>query len=247
MKPRLMVKANLENGLELSLEPETRHYLIHTLRRQKGTELLLFNNQGPECEWEATLVETHPEARVLVHRAIQVARESTLKITLISGLLKGDATEWVIQKATELGVSQFIPLQSQRTVARIAHERWPNKERRWNRIVEEAAEQSERVKLMNIHPPVEWSQLPALLPATPRYLFWEEHADAPARLRTLPPPGTGVTLLTGPEGGFSSEEVQQAETSMGFKILSLGPRILRADTAAVAVVTAVQTLWGDLG
>ncbi|MBF0134172.1 MAG: 16S rRNA (uracil(1498)-N(3))-methyltransferase [Magnetococcales bacterium] len=247
MKPRLYINANLENDLEVILEPEHRHYLINTLRKKIGSEVLLFNGKDPESEWEATLVETQREARLLVHRQLPVHRESSLAVTLIAGMIKGEAMEWVIQKATELGVVCFIPLQTQRTVARIAQERWPAKERRWRKIIQEAAEQCGRVCLMQLHPPVELSQLPSLLAAGPRFLFWEQDSGSLPRLRTIPHPGAHVTLLTGSEGGLSGEEVQQAKDQLGFEVLTLGSRILRAETAALAVVTAVQTLWGDLG
>lgn len=247
MKPRLYINANLETHLEIILEPEHRHYLINTLRRKIGSEVLLFNGRDPESEWEATLIETQREARLLVHRQMDVNRESVLAVTLIAGMLKGEAMEWIIQKATELGVVCFIPLQTQRTVARIAQDRWLAKERRWNKIIQEAAEQCGRVRLMQLHPPVEWSQLPLLLTTGPRFLFWEQGEGSLLRLGAMPHPGTRITLLTGSEGGLSGEEVALAKEQFGFEVLTLGPRILRGETAALAVVTAVQTLWGDLG
>ncbi|HIJ85216.1 MAG: 16S rRNA m(3)U-1498 methyltransferase [Magnetococcales bacterium] len=247
MKPRLYIKANLENGAQIILDSESRHYLIHTLRRKPGSNVLLFNGSTPEFEWEATLVATHPEAHLQVQAAIPVTRESTLRVTLAVGLIKGDAMEWIIQKAVELGVFSLIPLQTQRTVVRISQERWPAKERRWSKIIQEAAEQCQRVRLMHLYPPTELSHLQPLLPTGPRYLFWEQNQEGLPRLGSMSPPGPEITLLTGPEGGFSAQEVQLAKDRFDFKTLTLGPRILRAETAALAAVTAVQTLWGDLG
>ncbi|MBF0110978.1 MAG: 16S rRNA (uracil(1498)-N(3))-methyltransferase [Magnetococcales bacterium] len=245
MKPRLFIKANLENGLEIELDHEMRNYLVNTLRRERGTEVFLFNDQDDQLEWEATLVETHPRGRLLVHHSVHVSRESPLKVTLVSGLLKGEAMDWIIQKATELGVDTFIPLQTERTVARITENRWPAKERRWRKIVQEAAELSRRVRLMKIHPPVMLEQLSGLLPQGPRCLFWEEDQGPRLRLRSLPHPGTKIILMIGSEGGFSVEEVRRAEREMGFQLFSLGSRVIRAETAAIAVVAAAQILWGE--
>ncbi|MBF0347825.1 MAG: 16S rRNA (uracil(1498)-N(3))-methyltransferase [Magnetococcales bacterium] len=247
MKPRLYVDAHLEIDLELILDPEHRHYLINTLRRKQGSEVLLFNGAIPECEWEAVMVQTHPDARLLIGKKILVKRESTLSITLVAGLLKGDAMEWSIQKAAELGVVRFIPLLTQRTVARLPPERWPAKEKRWKKIIQESAEQCERVRLMEIHPPMALPQLSAIVDQGRRYLFWEEESASLPRLTSLKPSGTGVTVITGSEGGFTTEEVQLARQQLGCDVVTLGPRIVRAETAALAVVVAMQTLWGDMG
>lgn len=245
MKPRLFINANLENDCEIVLEPELRHYLIHTLRRKIGSEVLVFNGREPQGEWQAILTATHPEARLRVMHHHCVYRESPLEVTLVTGLIKGDGMEWLLQKATELGVVTFIVLNTERTVARIPGERWPAKERRWQKIVQEAAEQCRRVRLMTIHPPVSWRQLADLLPGGPRYLFWEEGGGS--RLSEKPLSGQSVTLLTGPEGGLTVDEVQRARLDMGFEVMTLGPRILRAETAALVAVSAAQTIWGDLG
>ncbi|MBF0414936.1 MAG: 16S rRNA (uracil(1498)-N(3))-methyltransferase [Magnetococcales bacterium] len=245
MKPRLFINANLENNCEIILQSEQRHYLVHTLRRKIGSEVIIFNGQAPLGEWDAIMIDSHPEVRLRVVRHHSIHRESPLAITLVTGLIKGDAMEWLLQKATELGVVSFIVLKTERTVARISDERWPAKEKRWQKIIQEATEQCRRVRLMTIHPPVSWSQLPALLPDGPRFLFWEEGEGS--RLNVKQHPGQSITLLTGSEGGLTADEVLKASADMGFEITTMGPRILRAETAAVAAVTAVQTIWGDVG
>lgn len=245
MRPRLYIKANLEIGVEIILESEQRHYLVNTLRRSIGSQVLLFNGLDQEIEWEATLVETHPKGRLLVERSLDAVRESSLGVTLVAGITKGDSMDWLIQKATELGALSIIPLQTQRTVVHISPDRWPSKLRRWTKIAQEAAEQCQRLQVMKILPPVELPQLKPLLPSGPRYLFWEQ--ESLPLLKTMTNPGPLLTVLTGSEGGLSREEVLYAKDNMGFETLSLGPRILRAETAAMSALCAVQTLWGDMG
>ncbi|MBF0127807.1 MAG: RNA methyltransferase, partial [Magnetococcales bacterium] len=160
---------------------------------------------------------------------------------------KSGSIEVAVQKAVEVGAVVLIPLLSRYGVSRPDPRQTDNKLRRLQRIAVEAAQQCGRTRVPVIHPPVAWQQLAPLLPEGVRLLFWEGAGLAGARLRELPPPGGDLTLLVGPEGGLTPEEVAFARSELGFELVTLGPRILRAETAAIVAVAACQLLWGDMG
>ncbi|MBF0455737.1 MAG: 16S rRNA (uracil(1498)-N(3))-methyltransferase [Magnetococcales bacterium] len=247
MIPRLYVPHTIEAGSPLKLDEGQRRYLLRTLRLTVGAPLTLFGPSGEEGEWQGELIRCDTPAEVRPIRFLPLKKESPLQITLIQGLAKGSATELVIQKAVELGASTLIPLVSQRSVRRVKADRNESKLKRWNTIIQEAAEQCGRVRLPVIHPPMGWKELAPHLADGPRYLFWEEEKQAGITLRDLPHPGRTVTLLVGPEGGLGREEVELARETLGFKVVSLGPRILRTETAGLAVLSGCQVLWGDMG
>lgn len=243
MVPRLYLPQPLRSGERIAPDREALRYLTRTLRLRPGGELTLFNGVD-DGEWSARLVEEGGETWLEVLGFRAVAAESPLAVTLVLGVTKGDALEWVVQKGTELGVAAVIPLISRRSVRRPEAASAANRQRRWRRIAEEAAEQCGRVRVPEIHPPSTWEALPGLLPPGPRLLFWEEARDG-RTLGDLDPPGAALSLLVGPEGGFDREEVAWARTALHCAVLGLGPRILRAETAAIGVTTACQLLWGD--
>jgi 16S rRNA (uracil1498-N3)-methyltransferase len=248
MIPRLYIPHAIAHDSPVDLDSGQRRYLTRTLRLSPGAALTLFSSEGPEGEWQAELIQSQSsvQARLLTFNPMK--KESPLKITLVTGLAKGDATEQIIQKAVELGAESIVPLVTQRSVRRSPAGRKDNKLKRWQNIVIEAAQQCGRVRLPQIHAPVDWKQLSTHLPADgPRYLFWEERGVEAIKLRDLPHPGRSVTLLIGPEGGLTQEEVSMAQGELGFTVVGLGPRILRVATAGVAVVTGCQLLWGDMG
>lgn len=246
MIPRLYVPEHLQAGQTLDLSEGQRRYLQRTLRLQAGAQVILFNGLGEEGEWHAVLSGAGVSTQLWVQSFHRTYRESCLAVTLVHGMAKMDAMEMVIQKSVELGVKAVIPLVTRRSVNQPASDRWANKAKRWQKIAEEAAEQSGRAWVPIIHPPQHWSNLEGLLPEGSRYLFWENPKEQ-RRLGQQLLASKSVTLLIGPEGGFDPEEVHLARDLLGFTTLSLGPRILRTETAAISVLTAVQILWGDMG
>ncbi|MBF0613623.1 MAG: 16S rRNA (uracil(1498)-N(3))-methyltransferase [Magnetococcales bacterium] len=246
MTPRIHVPQLLQQHARIALDDHERHRLLRTLRLHVGDAIILFN--GDSGAWQARIVETGPPLQVELVARIPDARDAALAVTLILGLTKSGAIELAVQKAVECGVARLIPLLTRYGVSRPDARQSENKSRRLQRIVIEAAQQCGRTRVPEILEPATWHDLPGLLDPGPRLLFWEEAEDVQAvRLRTLPHPGAAVTLLIGPEGGLTAEEVTHAQEQMGFVTVSLGPRILRAETAAMVTVAACQLLWGDMG
>jgi 16S rRNA (uracil1498-N3)-methyltransferase len=172
-------------------------------------------------------------------------RESPLRITLGQGLLKGERMKFVIQKATELGVDRIIPLVSARSIPIVEGERETLRLERWRRIAQEAAKQCGRTVVPEIGSIHELGDFLSQGEGA-RVILWEgEPTPLRAVIEEIDPQG-GITLLIGPEGGFSEEEVSTAQAS-GFHVAGLGKRILRAETATLSVLSILQHRFGDLG
>ncbi len=170
-------------------------------------------------------------------------RDSALHLTLAQALLKSDKLDWVIEKGTELGVSEFVLFTCERSLGRAGG----NRQVRLARLARSAAQQCQRSRLPSITGPVSFEDVIARRSETLRLLFWEE--DQPRRLTEVHrqrPDASSVLVVIGPEGGFSAAEAECAAAA-GFQLVGLGPRILRAETAAVATASVCQFLWGDLG
>jgi 16S rRNA (uracil1498-N3)-methyltransferase len=240
--PRLYVKAHLQSGIALVLDEPQSHYLGKVLRMDAGRELQVFNGDG--CEYRATISKVDKRAvEIEVLSGEEINRESPLQTHLAIGISRGERMDWVLQKATELGVSRITPLFTERTEVRLQGDRLEKKWHHWQQITVSACEQCQR----NVPP--------QLLPAQDLLTFLQH--DAPSlklvlhhrseqTLRQLPPPSS-ATLLVGPEGGLSEGEIETAIHHSGYIPLTLGPRVLRTETAPLAALVAAQLLWGDLG
>ena len=231
-----------EPGRQVDLAPIS-HQLRNVLRLEPGSVITLLDGSGAAFPTRIdSLDAANATGRVLTKQLVR--SEPGVQLTLYQCVLKRERFEWVLQKGTELGVSRFVPVISSRTVVRPAA-RLLSKYERWSAIVREAAEQSRRGLLPTIEEPLLWPQ--ALEHgAGLRLMAWEE---ARAGGSTLPP-GTAnasrLSLLVGPEGGISCEEAVAA-TERGWLPFSLGPRILRAETAAVAAAAIVLHSAGEMG
>jgi 16S rRNA (uracil1498-N3)-methyltransferase len=227
-------------GGSLSLEPEEARHVRRVLRLQPGERLGVFDGRGQESL--ATLVScAGDEVVVRVDAALTQSVEAALEVVLLQGLCKPELMDWVVQKATEIGVVRIVALLTRR-----AQRYDPGRARlsRWRRIALESCKQSGRRKL----PAVEAAdRLPDLPPGTPG-LVLDPSADTPplaSRCLALASP-RAVWLLVGPEGGLSPEELAEA-CAGGFQPASLGPRTLRADTAGVVAASILLHRWADLG
>jgi len=219
---------------------QLRHLRARRLR--VGSEVVLADGTGQQRHGVVVAVERH-QAVIEMTDEQPLQRESPLNLTLAQGLLKGDKLDWVIEKATELGVTELIVFTSERTAGRVTGDRHP----RWTRLARSAAEQCQRSQLPRITGPVAFDQLLGAADETLRLFFWEQ--QSPGNLATVhrrQPRVSSVLALVGPEGGFSVHEAERA-AARGFHMVGLTPRILRAETAAIAVVSLCQFLWGDLG
>ena len=241
--PRIYVDLALESGARVTLPPDAARHLIRVLRMPAGARLLLFNGEGGE--FEATLEPSggaSAQARIGAHRC--VATESNLELGLAQGLSRGAKMDYTIQKAVELGVRWIQPLLTERSVVRLEPGRADRRRRHWQGIAASACEQCGRAFLPPVHDALPLSEWLDRLPPSPSKLV--ALPEAPRSLAALPRPSSSLVLLVGPEGGLASQEVAAAG-DRGFEAFSLGPRILRTETAAVGALSAAQLLWGDLG
>ncbi len=236
--PRIYHPSALKEGSEVTLRPQAQRHLRTVLRLRPGAPLILFDGEGHACR--ASLRENDTAA---VGPPLESDTESPLTLHLLQGVSKGERMDHVVQKATELGVTTITPVLTRRCVVRLAGERAEKRLRHWREIVIHACEQCGRNRLPLLR---EITPLDEALNHTGSGMKLVLNPADGKNLGTLQPPQNGVTLLVGPEGGLSGEEIRQA-IRHGFVGLRLGPRTLRTETAPIAALSALQTLWGDLG
>lgn len=237
--PRIFVTEPLAEAAEIRLGGETAHHLLNVLRVTIGAPLTLFNGAGGEYAANATQVGKR-ELTVRIGRHQEMRRESPLEVTLAQALTRGERMDYAIQKAVELGVVSIQPLITQHSL-RLDGDRANKKLAHWQAVAQSAAEQCGRDRV----PPVQ--ALCVLADWLPRAKTELRLVLDPqgAKLKSLPP-AREVTLVVGPEGGLGPEDLQLCAAA-GFQRLTLGPRILRTETAGAAALAAMQTLWGDFG
>jgi 16S rRNA (uracil1498-N3)-methyltransferase len=214
------------------------------LRLKTGDVLTLFNGRGGESE---ARIEGAKGASVTVavgeHRTVE--RESPLHVTLAQGIARGERMDLVVQKATELGVRTLVPLLTGRSVVRLDAQQAARKVSHWLAVAVGACEQCGRNRLPGVTAPRRLSEFvrDRAAPSDGARLLLSPHAKL--TLRELPRPLTAVTVLIGPEGGLTDEEVQAA-LGAGYTAVRLGPRMLRTETAAIVALTVLQQQFGDL-
>ena len=218
---------------------------LHHMRARRlrvGSALVLADGMGTQRHGVVAAMDRH-QAVIAVTDGLPVRRDSTLHLTVAQALLKSEKLDWVIEKTTELGVTELVVFTCERTVAGVGSDR----RARWNRVALSAAQQSQRSTLPVIAGPISFDALLARSAEAIRLFFWEQaRAGGLAAVQRQHMRTSSVLAVIGPEGGFSMHEAQRAEAA-GFQLVGLAPRILRAETAAVAVATLCQFLWGDLG
>jgi len=236
---RLYTVDRLSPGQKIDLQDDSAHYVRTVLRLKKDQNITLFNGLGGE--FLCTLEEVSRK-RVLVNitEAIDRSVESPLKITLGLGISRGDRMDWAVQKAVELGVNKITPLLTERCVVKFKGDKKPQRLQHWKNIVQHATEQSNRTFLPEL------SEIDAIQSWVHKQNGLKIFLDPYAKqsLKDLKPDNFHVTLMTGPEGGFSDQERKLA-IEAGFIPIRLGKRILRTETASLAALSAVQMLWGD--
>lgn len=236
---RLFLDAPLAPAARLPLSPEAFNYLAHVLRMPEGGRLLVFN--GRDGEFEATFHLTGKKAGAVHIRVQTRPQDAPGRITLAFAPLKTARLDYLVEKAVEMGAARLIPVLTRRTQMRGVR---PEKVRAW---AIEAAEQCGILALPTLEPETTLQAFLSSHPAEETLIFCDEDAeiaDPVAALRQVNPQGP-LTLLIGPEGGFTEEERVALVARKNVIRLSLGPRILRADTAAVAALAALQIALGD--
>jgi 16S rRNA (uracil1498-N3)-methyltransferase len=249
---RFVIPAELLASDEVELPPEVAHQARDVLRLAQGDTLTLLDGAGQQ--WSATLVEVG-RRRVLARLVAPIPgapTEPRVRVALYQGVLKAARFEWVLQKGTELGVAAFVPLISERSVAG-TEATGQAKRTRWRRLLEEATEQCGRTHVPGLAEPCPLPRALAALPSGALALIpWEgEHTrslrDAvQVHLRADAAPPDAAHLFVGPEGGFSADEIALA-TDRGVVPVTLGPRILRAETAALAATVLLLEACGAMG
>lgn len=237
---RLFLPRSLGEGREIDLSEERSHYLASVLRLRAGAELVVFNGEGGEYPADVLAV-TRKGARIRLGALRMRGCESPLRIHLGLGISRGERMDLVIQKAVELGAYAITPLETERSVVKFDPDRRLSRREHWQKVAQSACEQCHRTRVPEIAKPQPFDDW---LPGSGLKLLLDPLGGR--TLGELTPPEDGVRLLSGPEGGFTTPERERAAAA-GFLSIRMGPRILRTETAAIAALTAVQLLWGDLG
>ncbi|AGA32044.1 Ribosomal RNA small subunit methyltransferase E [Thioalkalivibrio nitratireducens DSM 14787] len=244
--PRLLLDANLAPGRRVELPPDLLRHAVSVLRLRDGAPCQVFDGRG--SEHHARLILSGRRGGAVEIGAVAAAPTTPeLPLRLLQGIARGDHMDLAIQKAVELGVGEIWPVLSARSRSAAAHRGLERKGAHWHGVLRAAAEQCGRNELPRLDPPRDFAQALADLPreglrvladpeGVPAGVWRCQEADASAG---------PVTLLVGPEGGLTSEERAQGRHA-GFRGLRLGPRILRTETAAIAALTTLQLLYGDL-
>lgn len=240
-----LLQTTLDPGAPVDLTP-IAHQLRTVLRLEPGDQILLLDGSGAAFPTQIqSLDRSQAWGRVLSREAVHT--EPRRPLFIYQAMLKADKFEWILQKGTEIGVSGFAPVISRRTVVRPA-EKVRRKFPRWQTILREAAEQSERGVIPRLDGPYDWPAVLGQGEGVRLLLYAAERERSVGLVQALAgiDPLTPVSLLLGPEGGFSPEEAEEAQAA-GWRVASLGPRILRAETAALVAATLVLHQSGDLG
>jgi 16S rRNA (uracil1498-N3)-methyltransferase len=239
MVPRFYLDAPLRAGSVCTLTEEAAHHAIHVLRLREGDDVVLFNGRGGEFAARiASIQRLKISVDLLQHRPIE--RESPVRVTLVQGVSSGERMDSTVRKAVELGVADVQPVLATRSVARPKGERADTRRAHWQKVVIAACEQCGRNRIPEVHPLVAVSDYRAARPGMK--ILLSPLAELP--LSKMPFEGNDFILAAGPEAGFTAEE-EAALAAAGFVPASLGPRVLRTETAAVAALAALSALRGD--
>ncbi len=242
--PRLYLPEPITAQSEIELPDAAANYIGKVLRLKPGHPLRLFDGRGGE--YAAEVIECGKRSvRVAVSTHQQGEVESPLALTLVQAVSKGERMDLTLQKAVELGVTRIAPVFSERSVVNLKGDRLDKRLEHWQGVIISACEQCGRNTLPHFEAAVDldhWLATP--LPADALGLLLQP--ESPQGLRELQPPEGETLLLVGPEGGFSDQEIDSARKA-GYRGIRLGPRVLRTETAGLAALASLQTLWGDLG
>ena len=251
--PRFYCPVDISPGETLELPKNIAHHAAHVLRLEPGAKLILFNGRGGEF----SAVMTHvgrAGALVIIEKHMTIDRESSLSITLAQAICASEKMDWIVQKAVELGVSRIQPLAARLSVVRLSGERVEKRLNHLRKVVIAACEQCGRNRIPEVLSPAplqDWLGQQIMHFKNPL-----RNAAPDTRFMLSPTANEGlryyprileipvVTLLVGPEGGFTQEE-EAVALKAGFLPLRLGARILRTESAALAAVAAMQARWGD--
>lgn len=241
--PRFYCPQPLVPGSVVDLPDAVAHHL-HVVRQQAGDELVLFNGDGGQAR--ARLVEIgkrRASAEVLALDAVDV--ELPFRVTLAQGLPEGSKMDWIVEKAVELGAAGIVPLAAQRSVVRLSGERADKRLAHWQGVVVSASEQCGRNRLADVAPVQDFQRWLGQEADGGVRILLSPRADASLAQWARATPARDVTLLVGPEGGFTDQE-EDAARAAGALALSMGPRVLRTETAGLAALAILAAGWGGI-
>ena len=238
--PRIFCDVRLGPGAQFSLPEDAANHVGRSLRLRTGDALVVFDGRGGEYEAQILRID---RGRVDVKTGAfhDPERESPIAVGLVQGLPEADKMDWILQKSVELGVTWIQPLVCERSVVRLSGDRAARREAHWQRVVIAACEQCGRNRIPQLRPILAFRDWAALPTEAARWMLAPGGGES---LAARPAPAGPVELLVGPEGGLSERELDIAAT-VGFAALSLGPRVLRTETAPLVALSAMQALWGD--
>lgn len=237
--PRFYCPPPLSLDAGFDLPPDAAHHASRVLRLREGDAVNVFDGKGIE---RSGVIARISGKHVTLGGMGEVRREpaSVLPITLAQAMCSSEKMDWVVQKATELGATRIQPVQTKRSIAKLSGDRADKRVEHWRAVAISACEQCGRNTLPEISAPLSLPEWLAQAREGARYILLP---DGAVSLHDQPRP-EAATLLIGPEGGFEPDEIRLA-LDAGFQPVLLGPRVLRTETAALAGITALQTLWGD--
>lgn len=239
---RFYCPEKLALGAIVKLPESATIHAVRVLRMTVGDQAILFNGDGSDYTCELTLVKKN-EVLVEVKSSAVINNESPLNITLLQGISSGDRMDYTIQKAVELGVKHIQPIATERSVVKLNQDRATKRLAHWQNVVHSACEQSGRAVVPQVAEPMSLSHWLAKN-AHQRQCRILLNPVGASHLTELKKPSHEIQLLIGAEGGLSASEIEIAITN-GFQSIILGPRILRTETAALAAMASMHTLWGD--
>lgn len=253
MCPRFYYSGKIDVDQVVELPTNTMHHAVHVLRLEKGNKITLFNGKGGE--FTASVERTNKKSILcLTKKYLNVERESPFHITLVQGMCASAKMDWIVRKTVELGVGDIQPIATKRSLVKLSNERAEKRVRHWQQIVISACEQCGRNRLPRVFPPMflsDWldEQRGAqknLREDISQSLFFILSPIAEKGLRDFSNLSSvsKLTLLVGPEGGFTSAE-NATVSAVEYIPLRLGRRTLRAESAGIAAIAALQALWGD--
>ena len=240
---RCHVSSALSVGATLVLPESAAAHLVRVLRLREGDECVLFNGDGHDYGARLSTAGKR-DASVEILSSRPVANESPLGITLVQGIARGEKMDLILQKATELGVTHFIPVLAERTEVKLDAERSAKRMAHWGSVIVSACEQSGRARVPSLMAPTALATAAAMLASECVKLTLDPEGEHSLPSLSAPSAG-GVAIAIGPEGGWSPRD-RDTLRAAGFSGLRLGPRVLRTETAGLAAIAALQARFGDL-
>ena len=235
----------LEINQNIYLDDTSAHHALQVMRVKTNDRFIVFNGDGFDYLAEVIEIEKRKLKLHVLSRSIN-ATESPVKVTLVQSLSSNEKMDWIIQKATELGVNHILPIYSTRSIIKLDTARAEKKLMHWQQVAVSACEQSGRAKVPEIHQPISFIKALQLSMLNKNTLKIILAPNGSASFESLPPLNhQDIVLLIGPEGGFSEEEITLARNHL-YIALKLGPRVLRTETAPLSILSIIQYRYGDL-